>query len=378
MISDEQVGEALRAAGLAAPVLRSIDPDVVRARAARRRRADIAAVAVGLLVVVALAVTATRGLLVAQPAPVTTPIPSRAALPPIPDASAASVDGRVLVTVTTVLAGSGAAASRLAYVDSAGLHEIPLAAGLDPSGAVWATHDSVVFAAGPPGGAHLYTTRVDGTDARRLTSDAGSQDDPAVSRDGSTVVFVQRSEQGVNEGLRSLSLRDGRTESLTPAVGTAVLGAGDEHPTYSADGSQIAFVRVVDGNTTMSALWTVRSDGTGLRRLTPDATATDHPRWSPDGTRILYSQGRAYSTSSTPVWLVDVAGGPPRPVLRTADGSDVWDATWSPDGTHLASVRYPPGTTHNELRITAADGTDARTLWTGTDGLGVQSPDWTS
>lgn len=69
--------------------------------------------------------------------------------------------------------------------------------------------------------------------------------------------------------------------------------AGD--PDWAPDGSAIVFTTrpLVDFDTGRSELYTVRPDGTGLRRLTafgsngPRAT---QPRWTPDGTANLYTR----------------------------------------------------------------------------------------
>ena len=73
--------------------------------------------------------------------------------------------------------------------------------------------------------------------------------------------------------------------------------------------------------------------------------------------------------------IVPAAGGEPRRVLKP-DG-DVWEleGDWSPDGLQIVYAVYQPGWDHSELRIAAADGTNARTLWVGTMSS-AETPHW--
>ena len=58
-----------------------------------------------------------------------------------------------------------------------------------------------------------------------------------------------------------------------------------DDPTFSPDGSRLAFTRLGEG------IFAAKSDGTGLRRLTPER-ADRSPVWSPDGSSIAFL--RAY------------------------------------------------------------------------------------
>jgi Tol biopolymer transport system component len=66
-------------------------------------------------------------------------------------------------------------------------------------------------------------------------------------------------------------------------------------PKYSPNGKRIAFSGLPDGKQ-RSGIWTVRRDGSHLRRLTPPPEDIDDsdtsPDWRPDGRRIVYAQCR--------------------------------------------------------------------------------------
>jgi TolB protein len=131
----------------------------------------------------------------------------------------------------------------------------------------------------------LWVMNVNGTGARRLTSDGGI---PAWSPDGETIAFVRSNTKGGPYGTDEIWVmdQDGTNERrlTVPPVGDTSSGH-DSMPEWSPDGNQIAFARSFRGR---QDIYTIRADGTGLRRLTKDSGRFSWPTWSPDGRRIAY------------------------------------------------------------------------------------------
>ncbi|WP_052488862.1 PD40 domain-containing protein [Streptomyces sp. 150FB] len=73
-------------------------------------------------------------------------------------------------------------------------------------------------------------------------------------------------------------------------------------PVFSADGSTLVFVRVVDGH---RQLFTAAADGTGITQVTTDAADHLHPTWDPAGGRIAYDVAGADSTTVEMLTLSD-------------------------------------------------------------------------
>ncbi|THC55310.1 amidohydrolase family protein [Streptomyces sp. A1499] len=133
----------------------------------------------------------------------------------------------------------------------------------------------------------------------------------------------------------------GEAVPLTPA------DLEPNRPAYSPDGRLIAFGAYRDGG---FHLYTMRPDGTGLRRRTEGPWDDRGPAWSPDGARIAFASERGGDP---------VKGGPYRiHVLDLADGGitrvtglpgqegplqdghwEDFDPTWSPDGKRVLFVR---------------------------------------
>jgi dipeptidyl aminopeptidase/acylaminoacyl peptidase len=64
----------------------------------------------------------------------------------------------------------------------------------------------------------------------------------------------------------------------------------------------IAFVSDRDGS---EALFVMRSDGSGVRRLTGELPAVSHPSWSADGQRIAFNAG---SPTASDIYLINRDG----------------------------------------------------------------------
>lgn len=97
-------------------------------------------------------------------------------------------------------------------------------------------------------------------------------------------------------------------------------------------------------------LYLVRTDGTGLKRLTAGAGFEEVAHWSPDGKRIVYN---AWVADRSSVWVMNADGSGK---LRLGAGET---PSWSPDGKQIAywGPSYSDG-----LSVMNADGSDRRTV----------------
>ena len=78
----------------------------------------------------------------------------------------------------------------------------------------------------------------------------------------------------------------------------------------------------------------LKSDGTGLRRLTDDGFRNRGPTVSPDGRKILFYSDRGGGYDA---WTVDVDGIGLSPVTRSRVGNTLVSPVWSPDGKTIAA-----------------------------------------
>ena len=129
------------------------------------------------------------------------------------------------------------------------------------------------------GGAQLATINPDGTGFQEITSGANNNGFPSMAPDGARVVFRTFGPDG--EGLRIMNLE-------TKAVTTLTTGY-DNFPLWSPRGDLIMFSRPIENN---YEIFTIKPDGTGVKRLTFAAGNDAHMAWSPDGERIVFATTR--------------------------------------------------------------------------------------
>ncbi|MGO9256287.1 MAG: protein kinase domain-containing protein [Bryobacteraceae bacterium] len=163
----------------------------------------------------------------------------------------------------------------------------------------------------------------------QLTNDAGLSGFPALSPDGKLVAYS--SDRGL-DGERDLYIKQvagGQPIRLTAD------GAGNTMPDFSPDGTKIVFRSNRDGG----GIYEIPAFGGEARLLAREGL---NPKFSPDGSQVAYWVGTDFIATSVPgsgrLWVVPVAGGPPRRV-----GPNFTSARypiWSPDGKHLLSIGY--------------------------------------
>ena len=80
-------------------------------------------------------------------------------------------------------------------------------------------------------------------------------------------------------------------------------GTRNSLASWSPDGRRIVFV---SGRNGFDQIWTMKADGSDMRRLTAPRALDEDPAWSPDGRRIAFV--RKFSASRSTIYLIDVDG----------------------------------------------------------------------
>jgi Tol biopolymer transport system component len=177
----------------------------------------------------------------------------------------------------------------------------------------WSGDGRIVFGAGSyflgrkgrP--AAIMTIRADGSDAQPLPTGPGNAGFPSWSPDGRQVVYRFWSDTA--GGLRTLAVATGAIRTVTTDY--------DNFPMWSPKGDRIAFSRLAGDN---FDVYTIRPDGTGLKRLTTAEGNDSHPAWSPDGEDILFSSSRFGFKDEAPLFDIPQPYG--ELFIMRADGSD--------------------------------------------------------
>jgi Tol biopolymer transport system component len=149
----------------------------------------------------------------------------------------------------------------------------------------------------------------------------------------------------------------------------------DHAPTWSPTATRLAFERE-DGKTGHHAIFIVRLDGTGLRRITRWRLDASQPDWSPNGRWIMF-RSKESSDDSGNVWLVRPNGTDLHRVTHTPAGTGKWSSgSFSPNGRKITNSFNPgQGAAGNaDVFVLRVDGSDIRNI---TNSFAWESaPDW--
>jgi TolB protein len=152
---------------------------------------------------------------------------------------------------------------------------------------------------------------------------------------------------------------------------TRLSNKSDQEPTWSPNGSKIAFSSSRDGGNL--EIYAMNADGSGQINLTKNAATDQTPAWSPDGSKILFSTNR--NRPAGEIWVMDANGANPTQLTDATSANFANNSpAWSPDGSKIAFVsdRDGPG---GEIYVMDANGANPTRL-TFNDGKPDASPVW--
>ena len=162
--------------------------------------------------------------------------------------------------------------------------------------------------------AEIMVMSADGTEVRAMTKGPGNAGFPSWSPDGTEIVY--RYWTGNEHGLRIVDVTTGESRVLTTEL--------DNLPAWSPKGDVIVFTRYAPDERfpyDEFNIYTIRPDGTDLKRLTDTEGNDAHSHWSPDGNYLLWSSSRFGYKDESPLVI-----NQPQPYaelfIMNADGSN--------------------------------------------------------
>ena len=236
-------------------------------------------------------------------------------------------------------------------------------------------------------GYSLSVVGIDGSGLQSVLSSPGALGEPTWSPDGSRIAFIRGQDMTV-EGAAYLATCGSEiyvVDVFTRKDTNLTRGAGGTDPSWSPDGTRIAFSSYRDGN---YEIYTMDSYGNDIQRLTYTDWAEAEPAWSPDGKQIAYAAhllqavvacgfiptGRPGNVGDemSSIYVMEADGANQTKLEITGGGIE---PAWSPDGTCLALIIYNAGD-GSEVYATEANGKSLVKLTS--DSNYKSSPSWSN
>ncbi len=218
-------------------------------------------------------------------------------------------------------------------------------------------------------GGSMWTVDPDGLESRSV---AVSGYFPAWSSDHRGLAYADADSPG-----GALWIMDGDDDRFRLTTGVVQ----DAQPTWSPDGTKIAFARIDNTATEgYSSIWVIGRDGSNLRQLATSDCLNRDPAWSPDGTKIAFWSSRDHCDGAKSdygdyeLYVLNLINSETTR-LATATNSEV--PAWSPDSKTIAFASDGYGGDGMEIVLVGADGKNPRRITTmnGDDTYPAWSPD---
>jgi hypothetical protein len=215
-------------------------------------------------------------------------------------------------------------------------------------------------------GSAICTADRDGGNVRALTaSDLAYEDHPTWSPDGTRIAF-RRWPQGGTPGQSAVTDIWVMDADGTNQVNVTDDDAMQHDPSWSpllADGTtRIAYAQTeMVGGYLTARVFSMRSDGSDRRPETPmDGGLALEPAWSPDGLDLVYFKDGGEVLGD--LWIARVGARQERPLMSVALDGEQRSPAYAPDGRHIlftSAHELTDGTTYRmQIYTVRADGTD--------------------
>jgi Tol biopolymer transport system component len=228
--------------------------------------------------------------------------------------------------------------------------------------------DRMVFTSTRAGNRHVWTARLDGTDARPLTSGTSFDQYPAYSPDAQQIAFI--SDRDGHRAIWVISPQGGSPRKVADAP---VL---DSTLSWSSDSREVFYTA---GAGDFPGLWTVSvADGQIKRFATPGAAA--QPAWFPPRDLMAYMWPSTSGRQVVRLGFVNAKGNPvydslPEPPTIFSFNNGM--TAWAPNGRRLAVISQAGNAPSSIWLVTPDDPNPYRILIEFPQGPRIRGMAWT-
>ena len=212
----------------------------------------------------------------------------------------------------------------------------------------------------------IYGINLDGSGNKKIMNASIGLNHHDVSPDGTRFVCVGYMDAGFNTWSIHTFNSDG--SGLTRLTTTS--NVEDSEPSWSPDGTQIAFTRIYPNQNNREELWLMDANGSNVSYIGIEGFA---PKWSSDGTKFIHS---SKITGNYEIYTCQINGTDVQQLTNTIINE--WFPVWSPDDSLIAYNAYPSGDySSSEIYVMDANGTNFSRLTNNSvsDGYPRFSPD---
>jgi Tol biopolymer transport system component len=190
----------------------------------------------------------------------------------------------------------------------------------------------VYFSSNQSGNFEIYSIDINGNGLQQLTNKIGSLYAPELSPDGERILFTNN-----GNGLWVMNPDGSNPHAIT--------SHDDIDPTWSSDGSHIAFASNRQGQ---RQLFVANANGKKVDKVTDLKQMGGRSSWSPDGTKLVFYRG---PEGDHDIYVINIDGSG---LKKLTNGGDNLGPSWSPDGQWIAFTSFRDG--NNEIYIVHPDG----------------------